>query len=59
MSGPSLQQKLDHLIQNLAEAEREFAAGVPYPDHTGGDWPDEIALLKKRIATLREVIANE
>jgi hypothetical protein len=59
MSGPSLQQKLDHLIENLAEAEREFAAGVPYPDRGGGSWPDEIALLKRRIATLREVIANE
>ena len=58
MSGPSLQQKLDHLIENLAEAEREYAAGVPYPDKAGS-WPDEIALLNKRIATLREVIANE
>ena len=58
MSGPSLQQKLDHLIENLAEAEREYAAGVPYPDKANS-WPDEIALLKKRIATLREVIANE
>ena len=33
MSGPSLQQKLDHLIENLAEAEREYAAGIPYPEN--------------------------
>jgi hypothetical protein len=59
MSGPTLQQKLDHLLENLAKAERDYAAGAPYPDHAGGSWPDEIALLKKRIATLREVIANE
>lgn len=38
MPGPTLQQRLDHLLQNLAEAEREYAAGVPYPDHTGLDF---------------------
>jgi hypothetical protein len=59
MSGPSLQQKLDHLLDNLAEAEREYAAGVPYPDHTQGSWPERIAGIKKRIATMREIIANE
>ena len=59
MSGPTLQQKLDHLIERLAEAEREYAAGVPYPDHTEGSWPDKIAGIKKRIATVREIIANE
>ena len=59
MSGPTLQQKLDHLLENLAEAEREYSAGVPYPDHTGGTWPERIEGIKKRIATLREVIANE
>jgi hypothetical protein len=59
MSGPTLQQKLDHLLANLAEAEREYAAGVPYPDHTGGDWPDRIERIKKHIATVREMIANE
>ena len=59
MPGPTLQQKLDHLLENLAEAEREYAAGVPYPDHTHGSWPDKIAGIKKHIAELREIIANE
>jgi hypothetical protein len=59
MPGPTLQQQLDHLIERLAEAEREYAAGVPYPDHTEGSWPDKIAGIKKRIATVREIIANE
>lgn len=59
MSGPTLQQKLDHLLDNLAEAEREYAAGVPYPDHTQGSWPERIEGIKKRIATMREIIANE
>jgi hypothetical protein len=59
MSGPTLQQRLNHLLENLAEAEREYAAGIAYPDHAGGSWPEKIAGIKKRIATLREVIANE
>jgi hypothetical protein len=59
MSGPTLQQKLDHLRENLAEAEREYTAGLPYPDHTGGTWPEKIEDIKKRIPTLRDVIANE
>jgi len=59
MSGPTLQQKLDHLLDNLAEAEREYAAGLPYPDHTGGSWPERIAGIKNRSATMREMIANE
>jgi hypothetical protein len=59
MNGPTLQQKLDHLLDNLAEAEREYAAGLPYPDHTGGSWPERIEGIKKRIATLREMIAAE
>jgi hypothetical protein len=60
MPGPTLQQRLDHMIENLAEAEREYAAGVPYPDHTGpGSWPQRIAGIKKKIAELREMIANE
>ena len=59
MSGPTLQQKLDHLLDNLAEAEREYAAGVPYPDHTAGTWPDKIEGIKKHIAAVREMIANE
>jgi hypothetical protein len=59
MSGPTLQQRLEILLDHLAEAEREYAAGVPYPDHAGGNWPDRIAGIKQRIATLREIIANE
>jgi hypothetical protein len=59
MSGPTLQQRLAHLTENLAEAEREYAAGVPYPDHTGGSWPEKISKLKEHIADLREIIANE
>jgi hypothetical protein len=59
MSGLTLQQQLDHLLANLAEAEREYAAGVPYPDHTGGSWPAKIDAIKKYIATLRKIIANE
>ncbi|HEX2972309.1 MAG TPA: hypothetical protein VHP11_08240 [Tepidisphaeraceae bacterium] len=59
MSGPTLQQRLDHLLEALAEAEREFASGVPYPDPTGGSWPEKIAGIKQKIATVREMIANE
>lgn len=59
MSGPTLQQRLDILLGHLAEAEREYAAGVPYPDPTAGSWPDKIATIKQHIATLREIIANE
>ena len=59
MTGPTLKQRLDHALENLAEAEREYAAGLPYPDHTGGSWPAKIAKLKQHIAELREMIANE
>lgn len=59
MSGPTLQDRLNHLLENLAEAEREYAAGVPYPDHAGGSWPERIARLNQHIAELREMIANE
>ena len=60
MSGPTLQQRLDHALENLAETEREYAAGLPYPDQTGqGSWPQRIARIKERIAELREMIANE
>ncbi len=59
MPGPTLQQRLDILLEHLAEAEREYAAGVPYPDHTSGSWPEKIAGLKHRIDLLREIIANE
>ncbi|HEV2711387.1 MAG TPA: hypothetical protein VGU67_14315 [Edaphobacter sp.] len=59
MDGPTLQERLDILIEHLAEAERRFAAGEPYPDHTGGSWPERIAKIKQHIADLREIIANE
>lgn len=59
MSGPTLQQRLDILLEHLAEAEREYAAGVPYPDSMGGNWPDKIAKIREHIADLREIIANE
>jgi hypothetical protein len=59
MSGPTLQQRLDILLDHLAEAEREYAAGVPYPDANGGNWTDRIARIKQGIATVREIIANE
>ena len=57
MAGPTLQQQLQHALEALAEAEREYAAGVP---HKGlGSWPEKIARVKKHIADLREMIANE
>ena len=59
MPGPTLQQRLDHMIDALAEAEREYAAGIPYPDPTHGSWPEKIARLKQHIAEVREMIANE
>jgi hypothetical protein len=57
MPGPTLEQKLEHAIDALAEAEREYAAGVPYqgPD----SWPEKIARIKQHIADLHEMIANE
>jgi hypothetical protein len=57
MNGPTLEQRLEHAILGLAEAEREYAAGVPYPPP--GSWPEKIAGIKKHIADLREMIANE
>jgi hypothetical protein len=59
MSGPTLQDRLNILLDHLAEAEREYAAGVPYPDPTGGSWPEKIAGIKRRIAQTQEIIANE
>jgi hypothetical protein len=59
MSGPTLEQKLAHLTERLAEAEQRYAAGEPYPDHAGGAWPHKIAEIKQHIADLREMIANE
>ena len=38
MVGPTLQQKLAHALEALAEAERESAAGVPYKGALA-DWP--------------------
>jgi hypothetical protein len=59
MPGPSLEQKLQHLTAALAEVEREYAAGDPYPDPTHGTWSDKITQIKHHIAVLREMIANE
>jgi hypothetical protein len=57
MPGPTLEQKLEHALVGLAEAEREYAAGVPYQGT--GSWPERIARIKQHIADLREMIANE
>jgi hypothetical protein len=57
MAGPTLEQKLEHSLDALAEAEREYAAGVPYQGP--GSWPEKIARIKQHIADLREMIANE
>jgi len=57
MPGPTLQQKLEHSLEVLAEAEREYAAGVPYRGALS--WPEQIARIKQHIADLREMIANE
>jgi hypothetical protein len=59
MPGPTLQQKLEHLTAALAEVEREYAAGLPYPDKTHGSWSERIAKIKQHIADLHEMIANE
>jgi hypothetical protein len=57
MPGPTLEQKLEHALDALAEAEREYAAGVPYQGPNS--WPVKIARIKQHIAELREMIANE
>jgi len=57
MPGPTLQQKLEHALEALAEAEREYAAGVAYKGPVS--WPKQIARIKQHIADLREMIANE
>jgi hypothetical protein len=57
MDGPTLQQKLEHALDALAEAEREYAAGVPYQGLAS--WSVKIARIKQHIADLREMIANE
>ena len=57
MPGPTLQQQLEHALDALAEAEREYAAGVPYKGLTS--WPQTIERIKKHIADLRVMIANE
>ncbi|WP_158941595.1 hypothetical protein [Granulicella sp. S190] len=59
MNGPTLQERLDHLTMGLAEAEKRYAAGEPYPDPIEGAWPSRISKLKQHIAELREIIANE
>ncbi len=58
MVGPTLQQKLQHALDALAEAEREYATGVPYKGALA-DWPAQIERIKHHIADLREMIANE
>jgi hypothetical protein len=58
MPGPTLQQKLDHALEALAEAERESAAGVPYKGALA-NWPEQIERIKHHIADLRQMIANE
>lgn len=58
MSGPTLQDRLAHITQGLAEAERRYAAGEPYPDPEGS-WPLKISQLKQHLADVREMIANE
>jgi hypothetical protein len=57
MPGPTLQQQLQHALEALAEAEREYAAGGPYQGFVS--WPEKIARVKQHIADLREMIANE
>jgi hypothetical protein len=57
MPGPTLQQKLQHALEALAEAEREQAAGVPYQGPVS--WAEKIARIREHIADLREMIANE
>jgi hypothetical protein len=59
MPGPTLEQKLAHLTERLAEAEQRYAAGEPYPDHVSGTWPGKIAEIKGHIADIREMLASE
>jgi hypothetical protein len=58
MPGPTLQDRLNHLLEGLAEAERRSDAGETYPDPEGS-WPHRISRLKQHIAEVREMIANE
>jgi hypothetical protein len=57
MNGPTLHQQLEHALEALAEAEREYVAGIPYKGLV--TWPEKIARIKQHIADLREMIANE
>jgi len=57
MPGPTLKQQLQHALEALVEAEREYAVGVPYQGLVS--WPEKIVRIKKHIADLREMIANE
>jgi hypothetical protein len=59
MPGLTPQRHLDILLDHLAEAERQYAAGIPYPDKAGGNWPSKIETIKKHIAQAREIIAND
>jgi len=58
MSGPTLEQKLEHMKLGLAEAERRCAAGEPYPGPEGS-WAEKIAIIQQHIADVREMMANE
>jgi len=58
MSGPSLEDRLVHLTEGLADAERRQAAGEPYTDPESS-WPDRISKIKQHLAEVREMIANE
>lgn len=46
-------------MTGLAEAERKYAAGEPYPDPDHDSWPQKISWIKKHIANIREMMANE
>ncbi|WP_353069619.1 hypothetical protein RBB75_03975 [Tunturibacter empetritectus] len=58
MSGPTLQDRMAHITEGLAKAERLYAAGEPYPDPEGS-WSLKISQLKQHLAEVREMIANE
>ncbi len=58
MSGPTLQDRLAHITEGLADAERRQAAGEAYPD-LEGSWSTRITKLKQHLAEVKEMIANE
>ena len=58
MTGPTLQDRLNHITEGIAEAERRCATGEQYPDPEGS-WQKKIAKLKQHLDEVREMIANE